>query len=864
MLTVPAFRTIADTTIFRDDALWYKFYPIYAYPSVRLDKNGNPVFFMAKYAFSDQDRESNPKLPPGGGYLNFDIQFDVPATVLATVRTELQEWVNQEWTRLQNGTAAEKALPGVANTTEPPTIEFGAPTWTAGAVSMDAPQSEMLVSHRVASGAPSLLSGNIAVFSMDLTHEGATFMQRVLVGDDGSSGSDLTPVQVKYDLSFWARLPKASIHISANSEKIHEHVRKIMDGEGTDHCTTYDFAYTDIDTRTAHMAGLIEVQIDNGSGSLSEETMDALREYALDMVQQMIESSFFTDQPPLGEGPGTDDGDLANTTTGKSQNAKKFYLQQYDSATMTIELHLEQSSVVEWPVHPQATLSTFFRGLTGEQLKQYVRTVDLDDDFFKHLGLEVRAIADYGDAALDLVEVDVRYEGVDENGDRQEKNQTFTFTSIEPQTWNPSLIGDARDYDYRYRVSFRDHGFGPYTEWVSSSSPDLNISIPTPGRVRLAVQAGHIDFEQLVENVQVTLAYEDVAAAVARQEQTVSLNASRREASYERLIYTFPTQPVQFKRRFVMKSGEVIEDGAWQTTVNQQLLINQPFTDLLRVRLLPTGDGWEELSQAVVDLRYQDFANQYTVEESLILKSRDEFRTWQVVLRDKTNTRYSYRVSASFKNGRFSQTPWLHSEGEATIPIEIKAQPGLKVQLFPDRLDFAASPITEITLNYAAAGVQASETFVFRSKEAQTWRVATPDAAPVQYRYQITHYPNGNGPVLLPEMMEQDTAVILPPYRPPEAGSLTVTLMAQLVDFTATPIVVVDLDYLDEVNNVHQVGAVTFTAVNSQTWVIPVKDINRKHFSYTLTYYTADGQEHRQPTQVQPMPRVIIPRYQTV
>ncbi|MCB0000568.1 MAG: hypothetical protein KDE56_32605, partial [Anaerolineales bacterium] len=88
MLTVPAFRTIADTTLFRDDALWYKFYPIYAYPSVRLDKNGNPVFFMAKYAFSDQDRESNPKLPPGGGYLNFDIQFDVPAPVLATVRTE--------------------------------------------------------------------------------------------------------------------------------------------------------------------------------------------------------------------------------------------------------------------------------------------------------------------------------------------------------------------------------------------------------------------------------------------------------------------------------------------------------------------------------------------------------------------------------------------------------------------------------------------------------------------------------------------------------------------------------------------------------------------------------------------------------
>jgi len=48
------------------------------------------------------------------------------------------------------------------------------------------------VSARVAEGAPSLLVGNIAVFSMDLTAPGATFMEKVLVNPDGSGGTDLT------------------------------------------------------------------------------------------------------------------------------------------------------------------------------------------------------------------------------------------------------------------------------------------------------------------------------------------------------------------------------------------------------------------------------------------------------------------------------------------------------------------------------------------------------------------------------------------------------------------------------------------------------------------------------------------------
>ena len=42
------------------------------------------------------------------------------------------------------------------------------------------------MSKRVATGAPSLLADNVSVFSMDLTSEGATFMERTLTGGGGA------------------------------------------------------------------------------------------------------------------------------------------------------------------------------------------------------------------------------------------------------------------------------------------------------------------------------------------------------------------------------------------------------------------------------------------------------------------------------------------------------------------------------------------------------------------------------------------------------------------------------------------------------------------------------------------------------
>ena len=73
-----------------------------------------------------------------------------------------------------------------------------------------------------------------------------------------------------------------------------------MDGAGVDNCTTYQFQNTDMNTVMAEATGAIEVKIDPGSASVPDDVLQELRQYALDMMQQMIESRLFTDDPSEG------------------------------------------------------------------------------------------------------------------------------------------------------------------------------------------------------------------------------------------------------------------------------------------------------------------------------------------------------------------------------------------------------------------------------------------------------------------------------------------------------------------------------------------------------------------------------------
>jgi len=845
MLTAPAVTTIDGVTVWGDDTDFFKFYLTSAHPRLRLDAAGDPVFLLVQYAISDQDRAANPSLPDGAGYMNFDVAFQITPEEEAAARVEMQAQVDAEWDRRRAGTEEERASSGVLGTTEPPRVEFGAPTYTGGTVDMFAPQSELLVDSMVASGTPDLMSGNIAVFNMDLTEAGSEFMRQTLTGE---GGSDLAPIQIVSGYTFWARIPPVAISVVCDSKRIYEQTRQYMDGAGIDNCTTYQFQTTDMNAAMAEATGAIEVKIDPGSAAVPEEVLQELRQYALDMMQQMIESRLFTDDPSEGyfaefpDGPPDEALERERRYQHSSHNSKKYFRRNFDQMTMNFSLDLQQHAVVEWKINPQTTLEVFFHDKSPEEMKKFVRKIRLDSPFFENLDLTVAVFGDFADSGLEAVEVALAYAAVDFDGQRRRHDHTLTFTDGSPQAWSPSLIGTSREVEYRVRTKLVGRDWGPFSEPKRTSSNRINVSVASPGLVQRTVAAGALDFATLdLQSVEVMLSYEDPDLGVPRQEGRVLLTEKLQSGGFSVRIGAEPRQPVRYRRRFNFKSGEVIEDREPLESRSEALFINHPFDEVMEVRLLPVGPGWREVVQATVELFYEDDANDLHHSDVVSLKTPEDLRVWTVRLRHPNRTQFRYRVTVSYRDGAFDEGTLVDHAGGGVLPIQVREPRTSEVVLVPNRLDFGQAPLTKVVLTHAASGT--TSTFTFTEAVRAAWTVPVRPNEALSYTAQVTHFPEDGDPVTLEPTTETDAAFIVPPYVAPKPGALQIELRPTLIDFAKTPLVTVDVLYEDEDNDFRREDTFAFENKEPRLWAFDVPDMNRRLFRKQVTYFVAPGNE---------------------
>ncbi|MEZ4514277.1 MAG: hypothetical protein R3C62_20575 [Chloroflexota bacterium] len=887
MLKVPAYEYFPEfgVTAYQDDSMFWKFYLIPDVPSVRKDVNGNPVFLLIKYAFGDQDREENPDLPRGGGYLAFDVALSIPDGNVVQIKQRLQQRVDQDWNMLKS--IAENAgkdvrgyrvwshhpgkhenalsvddvrlglpidVPEAPPGDQPPKVIIDYPTWTDGKFSVSAPQSEALVSHRVTDGPLSLVGNNTAAVNMDLTEAGATFMERTLVNPDGSGATDLTPIQVVYELKFWARIPPVRLMIEADSRSLHAALKEVdHDYDGHD-CSEDDMSHYETQLGMAIDAGLIKVRFDTGTLSLDDDFVQQIRATAMKLVQDMIKDSFFQKK----EAPPADTDD----PTADFVNSEKdiYYIKtEVDYSQVSINYDEEMTSIVEWKVNPQGTMQAFFSDLSAAEMKKYVRVVDLDDDFFKTLGLSVTAFADWDNEPIAFIECQINYSGRDENNQLVEKVETFTFTKDNHTgSWDPSLIGSKREYQYRWRVAF--HGREPdrFSRWFRETSPHLNLTVADPGKIAINLLAGNIDFAHTVEQVQVEISYRDPGSGVDEEATTFILADGQKQQNYSRYIYTDWDRPVQYRTRFFLKDGQMIE-GEWQETLNRQLLINAPLYDKLDVRLVPAG-SWDNVVQSVISLRYQDPTTGYNADEALLLKAANEFRAWAVVLQDTSFRHFQYRVLTTFKNGTFTQSAWIDADGDQAIPIIVEEVPHLRVNLLPNLLDFATTPVVECTLRYhdAVGNIHKVETFTFTSGQQASWSFPLAAATRNEYSYEITYHTVDGRSITLPQQTSDETALIIPRLLVPE---INCTFIPKLLDFAATPVVEVAFDYEDPAHGLDFADTLIFTSPTDQQIQFPIFADSPDQYTLTVGYYLPDGTViNREPVTLDKK-RVIIPRY---
>jgi hypothetical protein len=879
-----------DVTAYVDDTQFWKYYLIPGNVSIRRDAKNQPVFLLIKYAFSDQDREENKNLPHGGGYMVFDTELSIPKDALDKITKQLQQEVNDTWNQLKaiaesqgqsvqgagissfhnlNGAKTSASLsvgdvllglgpdrPEAPPGDKAPTVIIGTPTYTKGTFHIMAPQSEGLISHRVAEGPVSLTGGNIVSANMDLTAAGATFMEKTLTNLDGSGGTDLTPIQALYELKFWARVPPVKVTVTADSRSLGMSVRSIYHDYEGNGCDEDSMTHSDQQLKMAVDSGLIKVQIDAGTLSLSDDFLQEIRSSALKTVMDQIKENFFDKKPA----PPPPEDDKTKDFINSDQDV--YYMKSelnFDSMHFGYSETLQ--SIVEWPVNPQGTLQTFLAGVSAQEMKKYVRVVDLEDQFFKSLGLTATVFADWANEPIAFVEVQIRYNGNDENNQPVEKVETFTFTKDHTSDfWDPSLIGSKREYEYRWRMAYIGKEAGEFTDWETDTTPRLNLSIANVGKIVLPVLAGNIDFAQVTKQVQVDVDYSDPGSGVPEEIVTLVLNNSALEKTYSRYIYTNWDQPIKYRTRFFLKNDQSVETD-WQQTQSRQLLINEPNTiNRLDVQLVPAG-SWDGVQQTVVNLRYSDAVNNVFSDTVFNFKSTDEFRTWTVIIKDLVKRKFQYKILASFKDGSAPyQTNWLDADGDQALPVVVKQAPRLAVKLLPNLLDFKVTPIVTVTLHYddPQANLHKVDTFPFSAATEATWSFPIADDSMRKYRSVVTHNTGDGQEIKQSEVSTDETVLVVPKLLVPE---IAVEVHPKVISFVETPVVEVDVNYQDPDHNFTGEETLVFTATDPQKFRFQVDKNSPRDYTITVTYYLADGKVVTRAPVTLNNSKIVIPRY---
>ncbi len=873
MLKLPAFKHFqfdggASATVFRDDAKFARFYVIPGFPSVRLDGQGNPVFLLVKYKFSDQSREEHPELPRGGGYMAFDAELRVEPEHQQKILEELQSWVNTEWERIKalpdrrmraltmnaafnDSIGAHWAGSGMAGggpmataatgsgmtltlpTSEadapdvqgdPPKVELGEPLWLEGKVTMTAPQSAGLVQNSVGERPASLLGNNVAAFSVDLTPDGATFMQKTLVGDGGGGATDLTPIQVAYSLTMLAKLPKASMYIKFNTAQVYHAAQELFHEH--DNCSDDYFTSENI-MSTAINAGLVTVKIDMG-GITDPDLQQMLTSQAMNGVQKLLTERFANkERKPLEEWA---DSDMAESSN------EVYRLKRINDVDMTdFEQHVEIEPNTKYTIAPQGTLAAFFRNQAD--MTAFVREVNLDDPMFKTLALKVRALARWQEDNVAAVEVEVKYE---HDGELKTNSFTFTPTVTEPQKWDPSLVGNKRDYTWRSRVTFSGRAAGAWTRWETSTSRDLNVMVPTPGKLEVNVSGVGLDFANVVDAVVVHLRYEDRARDVPLAGQSILLTAERTSGTWSRLLFADWDKPVEYRVEYMLKNGQITRrDWAKTDGPVQNLLIGRPDVDVLDIVLVPAGD-WSQVIQATVDVRYTD-GNQHS-DGHFQLKTVDEFKRWGVLLVNANARKFEYKLLATFKNGDTQETAWTSLEGDQSVPLKVQGPPRLAVKVSAAVLDLPSTPLVRVDLEYPHPAVPGADTVVAFSlqdnKQVESWQVPLLPDGPKTYKQRITYFPKEGPPVERPWETSESELVVVPRYTIPMVGA---SFNPLLQDFAKTVALEVELRYDDDARNVHVGETLQFTAKDKQQWFVPVADDAPREYTMTITWFYGDG-----------------------
>ncbi|WP_068167748.1 hypothetical protein [Hydrogenophaga taeniospiralis] len=259
--------SIEGVTVFRDHAdasqFWYLPGPV---TLARRDADQRTQFTYLKY----KNRAGTARR--GGGFLMIETQLRLDP--------DLERRVLERLASISRGRPRLAPVPFDDGTVSCVALNLQGSGGTRATTSATAPEGSFnAVESILGAGKPSLAGHNTAVFSLELSAEGATILEKAL--KDGT-----TPIGVIYDLKYTGLRPAFNVKITADFNQVFTHFSTSADGQR-------GFVRAGIDTGFERLvrSGAIKIEVADMTGTPENETR--IKE-ALDFFKAQVLNTWFT------------------------------------------------------------------------------------------------------------------------------------------------------------------------------------------------------------------------------------------------------------------------------------------------------------------------------------------------------------------------------------------------------------------------------------------------------------------------------------------------------------------------------------------------------------------------------------------
>ena len=735
MQSIPVFDTIEGLTVFRDDDDFAHFYYLPRTLRILAGADGKPMFTFMKFQFPVERETEEEK---GGGYLVFTTELVEDEQFLeSTVKGKLADRMRAE-------------RPDDPNLPQP---KLTAMDFTGGDVRLLIMKDDKFVDE-VQAGRPSLFANNTASYAVELKTLGADLFYQALLKGGGIG-------VVEYSLNFDTRLPAVHVYAHCDSSEVKDvvmtyTVSQVKEDDTWGNETTTDVAHRTGISEVMESQGLVTLNIDKGSSQIKDEDVEALRGFAFSKMDGWLKDHFLKG------------GSIATAADRESQWMSFIH----EDIHQVFNLDLVQRDVVVRTYNPSATITPAFIGTNVEDV---VLDIDLGtaEWYFNTLNVKVDTnldFAKYGDIVHSVVG-HLTYSGVKDGRDIT-KRESFSFTKADP---NPKAfttrLAEVSQDTYTVEVDV-NYISGPVTTArlysESSHLRNYTLRVPNPGVMELKVAANDKNaFDtQKLSSIEVEIGYVDAANDVPDVVEKVILTKDAPEVTYRRVIYAPWVAPYRHRVTYVTTddtAGSQRITTEWYTDehdANAQsayLSISTPFDDGFHLSVVPSVD-WSEVQTVIVDLAYDDSANDYQQTRSLHFSEATLGSMpppqWRFLLRDPDTRGYRYSTKLLGKDGSVTETDWEPVESDESTLVVGNARGGV-VKVTVDPADTGVGTTLRrviVRLTYAdpAHDILDTQALVFSDTARQTWSVARADAAVSAYTYDVEYVPMTGASVAVP------------------------------------------------------------------------------------------------------------------